>query len=127
MKKYDLLHIISFVLLLSIGLSCTKSEDANTAPVADFVIIPEVGDTSMVITFDASTSTDAQDAIADLMFSWDFVGDNQFSDFSSSSVIQYKYGIPATYTVNLQVQDTKGWVDFKTKEIIISDTLLSVK
>ncbi len=114
-------------LAFALTFSCTKSESSKNAPDAVLSIIPVIGDTSMVITFDATGSTDAEDASSDLMYSWDLLGTHEFSSYSKEAVVQYQYEQPGSYQIGLQVMDTDGWVGMESQELFISDTLLSNK
>ena len=127
MKPLTYIPQLIVLLMAIIILSCNKTAEVNHSPEAVFVITPEIGDTSMIITFNATSSTDQEDKLSQLMFCWDFLCDYQYTDFSSAAVVQYQYQIPGTYIVKLQVMDSEGWVSVASKELIISDTLLLPK
>lgn len=125
MKPFALIIMFPFLFLaLIIVTSCTKSEPVNHPPDAYFDIIPEMGDTTTIMTFDASLSTDPEDGAAELMVAWDLLGEFSYTEFSTSRVTQYRYDRPGTYTVNMQVIDTEGWVSVYSRQLVISDTLL---
>lgn len=125
MKRFSLipLLIVLFSALILLA-SCTKSEPVNHPPDAYFDIIPQMGDTTTIMTFDASLSTDPEDDAAELMVAWDLLGEFAYTEFSTSRVTQYRYDRPGTYTVNMQVIDTEGWVSVYSRQLVISDTLL---
>ena len=74
----------------------------NTPPVAGFAVSPAQGSFGEAMVFDASTSSDADGAIAS--FQWSF-GDGAET---TGNPVQHTYELPGTYTVSLTVTDEDG-------------------
>ncbi|MCK4260618.1 MAG: PKD domain-containing protein [Halanaerobiales bacterium] len=99
--------------------------NANTAPHATFTFSSNdvyIGET---VTFDASSSNDAEDG-QNLAARWDFNGDGVWEiDYAIGKKIgdqvTYIYDNPGNYTVILEVKDSFGAVDIVSHEIIIKD------
>lgn len=77
-------------------------EIRGSAPVANFVIDPEVGDTTTVFRFDASSSFDQDGFITG--YSWTF-GDG---GSSGGEVAQHQFSTAGTYPIKLTVVDNNG-------------------
>ncbi len=79
----------------------------NTAPTASFTIAPATGNISTVFTFDASNSTDVEDATSALFVRWDWENDGTWDTPADTTKIAiYQYSNPGLYTINLEVHDT---------------------
>lgn len=91
----------------------------NTAPVTQFSITPETGGTTATeFLFDASSSSDAQDQLSDLLFRWDFNSDGVWdTEFSSSPTIVKKFDLGGTYIVRLQTKDTLGLLGLAVRSL----------
>ncbi|NNK01835.1 MAG: hypothetical protein HKP58_15600, partial [Desulfatitalea sp.] len=102
----------------------------NTAPRAAFSHFPGDGDTSDTYVFDASASSDAQDASA-LSYRWDINGDGVWdTHFSADSVFSHDFDLPGTQFVRLQVKDSGGLTHSISQRITIRqrvDTGTSVR
>ena len=80
----------------------------NTTPMASFSYIPLQGDTSTPFHFDATASSDAENA-STLLYRWDADGDGQWdNEFNSESQIEHQYVLAGTKAVTLQVKDVGG-------------------
>jgi len=90
-------------------LSDTEPEPENTAPVARCSVAPNQGDTTTRFTFDASSSSDAEDPPEALQVRWDWE-DNQTYDtvFTTTKRILREDMLAGTHNVRLQVRDTEG-------------------
>lgn len=92
----------------------------ETKPTAAFTVSPMTGDTSTVFHFDASGSTDIEDATADLQVRWDWEDDGAWDTaWSTTKTATHTYMIPCgiALSVNiasLQVRDTYGLTDSTT-------------
>ena len=53
----------------------TEPAPVNTAPVAIFTVTPTSGTMDTIFTFNADSSSDAEDSLSQLTFSWDFDSD----------------------------------------------------
>ncbi len=107
-------------------LSCSDSPDleVNTPPEAAFVYGPDNIDTTTLVYFNASGSTDDQDSQLVLRFSWDFEGNQNWTTPTTSYETTYKYGKPGVYNAGLKVIDTHGWSGETSKTIIVQDTVI---
>ncbi|PIP30074.1 hypothetical protein COX26_00655, partial [Candidatus Jorgensenbacteria bacterium CG23_combo_of_CG06-09_8_20_14_all_54_14] len=76
----------------------------NTAPSAVFTVSPPLPLVNQTVTFDASSSTDAQGAI--VLYSWDF-GDGQNTS-STQATSTHSYLASGNYTVRLVVFDNNN-------------------
>lgn len=79
-----------------------QGTDENRNPTARFSVTPEVGAAGEEMSFDASTSTDADGD--DLRYSWDF-GDGETAALSTNPVVTHTYDEAGNYTVRLTVVD----------------------
>ncbi len=83
----------------------------NTPPHAAVVLTPANPTTRETITFDAGTSTDAEDTLAQLRFRWDLDGDGTWdTDFVTDPTITRRFRVFGARTVRLQVMDRDGLV-----------------
>jgi PKD repeat protein len=74
----------------------------GSAPVANFIVTPEVGNFQTNFTFDGSSSYDKDGSIR--LYSWNF-GDGTTG---SGSVVQHTFPAANTYRVQLTVSDDRG-------------------
>jgi len=91
-------------------------ETTDCAPVAFFEHSPNVSHTNQNITFDASLSYDP-DGDPIVSYEWDF-GDENITR-TSSQVITHKYTMNESYTVTLNVTDTRGLCSITSETIIV--------
>lgn len=80
--------------------SCEQTLRVNAPPVP-VMTVPEIVNSSEVV-FDASRSSDADDAI--IAYTWDF-GDGSKAE---GVQVRHVYPLPGSYTVQLQVTDASG-------------------
>jgi uncharacterized protein (TIGR02145 family) len=107
--------------------SCQKkdAEKANQSPIANFTISPSSGTTSTSFTFDASGSTDSEDASSSLQVRWDWNNDGIWdTEFSSNKVIQHTYSVSGTYNVAMEVRDTKGLSNSLVKSVKVNEQVV---
>lgn len=121
--KLTCLYIVLGVLLSIYSCKDSTQLHPNTAPEAAFSYSPTAIDTSTVVNFDASQSTDAEDALIDLKFCWDFEGKQNWTDPSKSTSVNYMYKKSGTYKAQLKVEDTEGWSSITSQTIIVHDSL----
>lgn len=93
----------------------------NTPPVADFTIDPKTGTTSTKFTFDASISTDAEDALELLEVRWDWTNDDVYSEFTTEKTVTRQFDQPGPYIIKVQVRDTEGLISTKARVIVITE------
>ncbi len=77
----------------------------NTAPTARFTVSPETGNAPLLITVDATGSTDAEDD--ELTYTWDFGDETEAAGVTAEHT--YSYG--GEYIITLTVTDGKGGSD----------------
>ncbi len=118
---------ISFAILLTLLFiySCSESPGIveNTAPNAEFSFSPSNIDTSTIVSFDASLSSDNEDPQNTLKFRWDFEGKQNWTDATSSSSASYRFSKSGSYKVGLRVVDTEGWSGENFKQVIVLDSI----
>jgi len=96
--------------------------DFNQTPIADFTFSPQKGKVGEPVTFDASSSTDYEDALNDLQCRWDFDGDGIWdTNWSTDKTESYTYNEVSTYSVKLEIKDTHGATGTTAKNIEIED------
>ena len=84
----------------------------NNAPVAAFGVWPQLGTIYTVFEFDASSSSDVEDPIEDLMVRWDWESDGVWdTDWSLDKTAQHSFSITGAHFVTLEVRDTWGLTD----------------
>jgi len=94
----------------------------NTAPSASFTVDPSTGSVNTTFNFDASASSDNEDATESLMVRWDWENDGVYdTNYSATKTASHQYGAEGTYTIVLQVKDTEDWTNTTTKTITVQD------
>ena len=93
---------------------------ANQAPTAVATATPVSGVMPLAVTFSGLGSTDP-DAGDVLTYAWDLDGDNLLDD-STLAQPTFTYENPGTYTVTLQVTDTRGATALATVAITVTDS-----
>lgn len=91
-------------------------ETADCAPVAFFEHSPSVSHANQNIAFDSSLSY-GPDGASIVSYEWDF-GDGNVTR-TSSQVIAHKYTMNGSYTVTLNVTDTRGLYSITSETIIV--------
>lgn len=81
------------------------ASDQNHPPTARFTVTPEVGVAEENMSFDATTSTDADGD--DLRYRWDF-GDGTTTQFGANPIAVHAFDEEGTYTVRLTVEDEEA-------------------
>lgn len=121
MKKLVSKILIFLAILTSANnISCQK-EDPNTAPSAVFIIDPVFGSTETNFTFNASECSDLEDETSQLMIRWDWESDSLWdTQYLSNKIIQYKFNDTATYTITLEVIDTRGLTSTFSQNLVVS-------
>ncbi len=98
--------------------------NANTAPVASFVVDPGTGDITTDFSFNASGSTDLEDPLTALEFRWDWNGDGIYdTDWTGGATQTHFFLAPGTYNVTLEVRDSGGMIDTMTKTVVVSEVI----
>jgi len=95
----------------------------NARPTAAFTVGPESGTVGTVFFFDASQSSDYEDAAEELQVRWDFDSNGVFeTEFAKDKTAYYQYDRPWLYTATLQVLDTHGDVGQTTGDVLVQNT-----
>lgn len=93
-------------------------------PVPAFSISPEGGTTDTVFIFDASESYDQEDSPGDLLFRWDFEGDDEWdTEFSHDPAFEHKYVHVGHFYVKLEVMDMDNMVSDTVKSLVVNHSL----
>jgi len=94
---------------------------ANTPPTARFTVTPTSGTVETEFQFDASGSTDAQDATGALMVRWDLNNDGTYdTSLLAAKTATHTFTSPGTKTIKLLVRDTGGLTDTTTRTVAVS-------
>ena len=108
---YILLGIVAFI-------GCEKQ--SKTAPVADFAVYPESGDSLTVFFFDASPSQDNETESWRLRARWDASGDGIWdSDYTIHKKFAWRFSSEGVHKVNLEILDSDGQTHQVTKEVFV--------
>ncbi|GAA1568565.1 hypothetical protein GCM10009827_107860 [Dactylosporangium maewongense] len=87
--------------------------NGNQPPVASITANRTSGGTPLAVTFDGSTSSDADPADQGLLtYQWDFTNDGTVD--ATGVTANFTYTTPGTYTARLRVTDTLGATNDKT-------------
>ena len=101
--------------------SATKDftiDKTNAAPKAVLNVNIVKGMTASV---DASSSSDAEDPVADLLVRWDFDGDSVFdTDWTTVKTAEHTYAAAGSYTIKLQVKDLNDSTASVSQAIVAS-------
>jgi CSLREA domain-containing protein len=93
----------------------------NNPPTAAFTFAPNNVNRCTLITFDASTSSDVEDATQDLQVRWDWGNDGTFdTGWSNEKVTSHQFPHSGLHTVRMEVMDTGGLVDSTTRQVTIN-------
>ncbi|MBF0339882.1 MAG: SUMF1/EgtB/PvdO family nonheme iron enzyme [Magnetococcales bacterium] len=93
-------------------------------PTAAFTVSSTSGDTSTTFQFDASGSSDLQDAASDLQVRWDWEGDGTWdTGFSATKTASHQFTTPGTYTVKMQVKDSAGLTTIVSHSVAVTVAL----
>ncbi len=88
------------------------------APDCDFTIAPPAGIIGTDFDFDASMTTDDNDAIGDLEFRWDWNSDGTWdTSWTTTATATHAYASGGAYTVTLQCRDTDGLLNAVTHNV----------
>ena len=103
----NIMLIIAVALAFSAFITLTRRTvvaSGNQPPVASFIYLPENPMPQEIITFDASSSYDADGQI--VQYSWNF-GDGNITSLSTPTIV-HVYPVDGNYTVELTVIDNSG-------------------
>ena len=75
-----------------------NDDNQNTAPTAGFTVNPSVGEIETVFSFDASISSDAEQAAEELEVRWDWENDGSYdTDYSTTKTADHQYNTGGLY------------------------------
>ncbi|MBT3241833.1 MAG: PKD domain-containing protein [Bacteroidetes bacterium] len=108
MPKFALNWILFKFLPLLILTSCSKDKLPPTAVASAF---PAVADSTILIEFNGSQTTDNNTYLRGLLFSWDFEGNGHWDVYrEQETVFTHTYVKSGTYTAKMQVEDHRGLI-----------------
>ncbi|MFC1499434.1 PKD domain-containing protein [Candidatus Zixiibacteriota bacterium] len=118
-RATGVLHILPIVFLFITGLTgCDELTKTNTSPIALFTVNPASGTTDTLFTFDASGSSDKEDAGESLQVRWDWESDGTWdTSYSLTSIATHQFDVPGSYAVRLEVEDSDGLSDTTSVEV----------
>ncbi len=82
------------------------NDPSNFAPTASFTGSTTGGSAPLLVSFDASASSDSDGSIVN--YEWDFNGDGQYDSYGSSTSASHSYSSPGNFPCRLRVTDDKG-------------------
>ncbi len=93
-------------------------------PIADFTVTPSNGYIIKTnFQFDASNSGDVMDSLSALEVRWDWENDGILdTDWNVTKIITHTYSVEGTYTVRLEVKNTRGLTDNYTRQVAVTNT-----
>ena len=98
----------------------------NLPPVALFTITPDSGATTDIFSFDASTSYDNEDSSSLLQVRWDWEDDGLWdTDYSTKKQIYHQFESGGTYTVKLEVIDSKDATADTTHQVSVTSNTMT--
>jgi parallel beta-helix repeat protein len=93
----------------------------NNPPTAAFTFAPDNVNRCTLITFDASTSSDIEDAVQDLQVRWDWENDGTFdTGWSNHKVTSHQFPGSGLHTVRMEVMDSGGLMSSTTRQVTIN-------
>jgi len=93
-----------------------------TAPTSFFTINPTSGTTSTIFNFDASGSSDNEDATSALEIRWDWTNDGSYdTNWSTEKTISHQFSSSGTHTVKLEVKDSDGLTHMTTNQVNVNN------
>jgi PKD repeat protein len=93
---------------------------SDSPPRASFTVQPGSGLQTQLFAFDASGSTDLEDAGSVLRVRWDWNGDGVWdTGWTTVKTATHLFTNPDTYTVRLQVNDSAGLTNTTTRQVVV--------
>ena len=93
----------------------------NNPPTAAFTFAPDNVSRCTIITFDASNSSDVEDATQDLQVRWDWGNDGTFdTGWAYQKTIGHIFPYSGLHTVRMEVMDTSGLTNSTTRQVTIT-------
>jgi len=96
----------------------------NSSPSATFAVLPPSGTTETIFEFDASSCSDLEDSVDELLVRWDFDGDGTWdTDWDMNKIESHQYSSEDNFNAHLEVRDTEGLTDSESKMVYVSDNI----
>ena len=114
--KKRLTTVVLLVLILCLVTACSL---LNSSPVASFSVFPNSGSAPLVVSFDASSSSDTTGII--VAYQWEF-GDETTG---AGKVKTHTYKLPGQYTARLTVTDDDGAKDLTIQIIQVDQAAIT--
>ncbi len=92
----------------------------NQPPAVSFSVSTADARVNQPITFDASTSRDADGSIA--KYEWDFNGDGVFDQTTTAATVSYTYASSGTKSVTVRATDNEGATGRGTQTVVVGRT-----
>jgi len=93
----------------------------NTAPSAYFTVDPKTGTINTKFLFDASGSSDVEDATDVLEVRWDWNNDNVYdTEFTTDKTIYKQFSETGTFIIKVQVRDSGGLTSTKADLVYVN-------
>ena len=97
----------------------------NSAPTASFTFSPATGTTATTFEFNASSSTDSEDAIDDLEVRWDWNDDGTWdTSWTTNKTALHVFVTAGTHTVALAVRDTGGLEGTTMDDVVVAEQVI---
>ena len=104
----------------SISVNITVNAGSTASPTASFTVAPSSGD-AFTFQFDASASSDPEDATSVLQVRWDWSNDGEWdTDYSTTHTATHTYSSAGSHTVKMEVMDTSGLTALASQSITVS-------
>jgi parallel beta-helix repeat protein len=91
----------------------------DTPPVAALTVSPASGDVNLIVTADASASTDTDGTSPIASYRFDFGDGSPVVGPQASATANHTYTETGTYTVTVTVTDTAGLSDTETHQVVV--------
>jgi PKD repeat protein len=111
-SKLNSTAIAALLMSLVLTTSIYSSNATAATPIADFIVEPAVGNTSTLMRFNASTSSNPGGNFSDLSFRWDWQDDGIFdTSWSGNYTAEHQFTSPGIFQVRLEVKNLTGTID----------------
>jgi len=109
--------------ILEIQILESNGHVPNFPPKASFNVTPKRGSQSTPFIFDPTYSSDDEDDVDSLKIRWDWEDDGHFdTSFELLSEVVHNFYRIGSYTVRLEVMDSKGMVDDTTRVVNVESS-----
>jgi large repetitive protein len=102
------------------GPQITVAAPASVAPVAKLQAVPQSGSAPLIVNFDATTSTDANNDI--VSYAFDFQTDGTYDTTNATGIATYTYIADGNYTATVLVRDALNHTAVAAVQIAVNST-----